>query len=559
MQEGVLPTPTPQSKTLGKYRLIARLGQGGMAEVFLAVVQGDVGFNKLSVVKVLKPELMEEPDHQEMFLEEGRLAARLNHTNIVQTNEVQIVGEQYFIAMEYLDGQPLHRILRRAAKGRPMPLGWHLYFLCEVLAALEYAHDLRDYDGSELQMVHRDVTPHNVFVTYTGQVKLCDFGIAKTLTSSVETRAGVLKGKVNYMAPEQVLTTRVDRRADLFAVGVMLWEAVTGARMWHGQTDILIMQALSTGRIPDAREVNPKIDPELEQIVARALAPKPENRYQTAKELRKDIETYLASRTERLNPRRIGEWVAELFEKERKNLTRVIQQQLSSGGGDGSIAQLAPRVASSGESSPSASAARGFALSSPPPSMPPERAASVSIPSAAVRALKPNRWLAIGLGAGGAIALFTLILVIVILANPSEGEVTAVPATPTVPRVAATPVPADKPERIEVRLSAQPSDAKLFLDGRALDQNPFVGSFPADQKDHELRIEAEGHETVTRRISFERDVMIELSLEKSASKKTAGPVGARPPPPKPGEAFPDLETPKPKSTAKPIDTNDPWK
>jgi serine/threonine-protein kinase len=329
--------------------------------------------------------------------------------------------------------------------------------------------------------------------------------------------------------------------------------------MWHGQTDILIMQALSTGRIPDAREVNPKIDPELEQIVARALAPKPENRYQTAKELRKDIETYLASRTERLNPRRIGEWVAELFEKERKNLTRVIQQQLSSGGGDGSIAQLAPRVASSGESSPSASAARGFALSSPPPSMPPERAASVSIPSAAVRALKPNRWLAIGLGAGGAIALFTLILVIVILANPSEGEVTAVPATPTVPRVAATPVPADKPERIEVRLSAQPSDAKLFLDGRALDQNPFVGSFPADQKDHELRIEAEGHETVTRRISFERDVMIELSLEKSASKKTAGPVGARPPPPKPGEAFPDLESPKPKSTAKPIDTNDPWK
>jgi eukaryotic-like serine/threonine-protein kinase len=563
MHGGVLNHPTPQGRTLGKYRLIARLGQGGMAEVFLAVVQGDVGFNKLVVVKLLKPELMEETEHRAMFLDEGRLAARLNHPNIVQTNEVQIVGEQYFIAMEYLDGQPLHRVMRRAAKGKPLPTGWNLHFLCEVLAALEYAHDLRDYDGTPLKVVHRDVTPHNVFVTYTGQVKLCDFGIAKTMTSSVETREGVLKGKVNYMAPEQVLLTRVDARADLFSVGVMLWEAVTGARMWHGHTDIGIMQALSRGQVPHAREVNPHLDPELERICERALQPRPDDRYANAAEFRRDIEGYLLARTERINPRRIGEWVSELFAAERANLEAVIQQQLT--GGDGQIRELAPR-AQSAESSASASAAQQYAVHSPagPPSHPPSRVASVTIPSTQIRAMKPNRRIAIAVGAGIATALFALLVLAVVVATRGEpGEVTAVEPTtlPTRPEpTTLAPNPPQEPAqpaKIEVRIRATPKDARLVLDGRELAENPFVGSFAKDGQDHMLRIEAPGYDTETRRLTFDRDVMIELGLQKKS--------GAAPAVPRRGDGkpkqdeFPDLAGPKKKpGTAAPIDTNDPW-
>jgi eukaryotic-like serine/threonine-protein kinase len=565
MHGGVLNHPTPQGRTLGKFRLIARLGQGGMAEVFLAVVQGDVGFNKLVVVKLLKPELMEETEHRAMFLDEGRLAARLNHPNIVQTNEVQIVGEQYFIAMEYLDGQPLHRVLRRAAKGSPLPTGWHLHFLCEVLAALEYAHDLRDYDGTPLKVVHRDVTPHNVFVTYGGQVKLCDFGIAKTLTSSVETREGVLKGKVNYMAPEQVLLSRVDARADLFAVGVMLWESITGTRMWQGHTDIGVMQALSQGHVPCAHEMNPHVDPELDRICERALQPNPEHRYGSAAEFRRDLEGYLLARTERINPRRIGEWVAQLFVAERANLAAVIQQQLS--GADGPVRELGPRAGSS-ESGPSSSAARAYSVHFPagPPSQPPSRVASVTIPSTQIRAMKPNRSVAIAIGAGVATALFALVVLFAVAATRAEpGDVTAVesPPAPAAPNPAAATAPQpEQPATIEVRIRATPRDAKLLLDGRELDDNPFLGSFAKDGQDHILRIEAPGYETETRRLTFDRDVIIELGLQ----KKTAGRTGSTTSAPKAGvskpksDDFPDLSSPKQKSGgAAPIDTNDPWK
>ncbi len=564
MQGGAHHSPTPQSRNLGKYRLIARLGQGGMAEVFLAVVQGEVGFNKLVVVKVLKNELMEETEHRAMFLDEGRLAARLNHTNIVQTNEVQIIGEQYFIAMEYLDGQPLHRILRRAAKGNPMPVGWHIYFLCEVLAALEYAHELRDYDGTPLKVVHRDVTPHNVFVTYTGQVKLCDFGIAKTLTSSVETRAGVLKGKVNYMAPEQVLSTRVDSRADLFAVGVMLWEAATGARMWQGQTDINIMHSLTHGRIPRARDINPHIEPDLERIVERALAARAEDRYQSAAEFRRELENYLMARTERINPRRIGEWVSELFAKERANLGAVIQAQLT-GSGDGSLPQFGPAIAKSGQSNPSSSVGREFALSGPvgPPSHPPSRVASLTIPSTELRALRPNKTLAVAIGAGGAASLFAAIVLVIVLANrEGDGEVTAIEPAPGVlagPRV--PPEPAreapEKNEKIELRVRATPGDADVFIDGEKRGPAPFS----KDDREHELRVEAPGYEPETRKLRFERDVLIELSLTKTA-RAGGRPVVTRPKEQKqPDDGLPDLSTiPKKKTTAAPIDKgDDPWK
>jgi len=216
------------ANVLGKYRLIAELGHGGMAEVFLAVAQGPAGFNKLTVIKQIRPQLADDPEFLSMFLDEARLAARLNHPQIVQTNEVGHEANRYFIAMEYLEGQPLNRVVNRVGRER-FPLAMHIGLLADTLAGLHYAHDLTDYDGTPLEVVHRDVTPHNIFITYEGQVKVVDFGIAKAMNSSSETKTGVLKGKVAYMAPEQARGEKVDRRADVFSVGVMLWEAAVGS------------------------------------------------------------------------------------------------------------------------------------------------------------------------------------------------------------------------------------------------------------------------------------------------------------------------------------------
>src|SRR5688572_28041052 len=242
-----------------KYRLIARLGSGGMAEVYLAVAGGPRGFSKLQVLKILKPDLSEteRADFMAMCQDEGRLAARLNAPNIVQSHEVGSHEAYDFIAMEYLEGQPLSRIQERSwATGEQLPLEMQLYVFMQMLEGLEYAHTLTDYDGTPLHIVHRDISPQNVFVTYSGHTKLVDFGIAKTLESS-KTRAGVVKGKVPYMSPEQVVAAHIDQRADLFSVGVMLWEAIARQPM-HGEASVYeILKSVVRGGLPSLREAAP--------------------------------------------------------------------------------------------------------------------------------------------------------------------------------------------------------------------------------------------------------------------------------------------------------------
>src|SRR5689334_3257328 len=196
-------TPAAGANSLGKYRLIAELGHGGMAEVYLAVVRGPAGFNKLVVVKQIRPQLAEDPEFLAMFLDEARLAARLSHPNVVQTNEVGQEGERHFLAMEYLDGQPLSRINQRLGPKGGLPLVMHLRVIADLLGGLHYAHELSDYDGTPLGVVHRDVTPHNIFITYDGVVKVVDFGIAKARDALTLTKVGIIKGKIAYMAPEQ--------------------------------------------------------------------------------------------------------------------------------------------------------------------------------------------------------------------------------------------------------------------------------------------------------------------------------------------------------------------
>ena len=310
---------------IGKYQLIADLEQGGMGNVYIAMAQGPGSFSKLVVLKELKPEYARDPDFLAMFYEEARVASRLHHPNIVHTYEVGSEGDRHFIAMEFLSGQSLARVLSVRHLG--FTLDMYLRTLCEVLRALEYAHALTDFDGSAMGLVHRDVNPENVFVTYDGQIKLLDCGIAKAKNARVKTRIGVFKGKPWYMAPEQ-LTGEVTVRTDFFAVGVMIWEAVSGSPMWHQKSDAEVLSLLSQGKVPSLGTAVPGAPAELVRICDKARAVRPDDRYTTAVEFLTDLERYLRDSKDSVTVRDVSARVADLFADERTERRETLETYL---------------------------------------------------------------------------------------------------------------------------------------------------------------------------------------------------------------------------------------
>jgi serine/threonine-protein kinase len=310
-----------------RYQPIAQIGRGGMAEVLLAMKEAGGGVRRLAVLKRIWPELANDPDFVTMFLDEARLSLRLNHANVVQTYEVLTTDGELAIAMEYLDGQPLTRVLNRLRGPRELGLPLRLRVLTSVLAGLEHAHTLTDLDGTPLEVVHRDVSPQNVFVTYDGQVKLVDFGVAQTLAASHHTRPGAIKGKLAYMAPEQFRRAEIDRRADVFAVGVMLWEMLAGRRMWHGMTEVEIVGALASGEPMPALPPDVNLPAGLDAICARALDPDPDRRYQTAADLEIDLEGVLIGSADS-HARNLGKVVSMAFTAERAERQELIERAL---------------------------------------------------------------------------------------------------------------------------------------------------------------------------------------------------------------------------------------
>jgi serine/threonine protein kinase len=317
------------SPQFSKYRLIAELGRGGMATVYLAISDssGGLDFSKLVVIKRLREHVAADPDFVVMLQDEGRLAARLNHQNVIQTVEVGEFRDEIYLAMEFLDGQPLHRIQRRAEAN--FPLNVQLTILCDVLAGAHYAHELRDFDGTSLNIIHRDITPHNVFVTYEGQIKVLDFGIAKAEGRTAHTKHGVVKGKLAYMAPEQARGLVVDRRTDIFSVGVMLYEAATGRRFWEEMSESEILRALFNGKYPSSpRERVASVDGQLDAICRKALALDLDARYATADDFQADLEEFMQAKLPRVRPRRIGVWLSELFADRRAATQEIIEAQI---------------------------------------------------------------------------------------------------------------------------------------------------------------------------------------------------------------------------------------
>jgi serine/threonine-protein kinase len=573
-------TTAQRSRTeLGRFRPIAEIGRGGMAEVHLAHAQGPNGFHKLVVLKLVREHLAEDPDARAMLMDEARLAGRLNHPNVVQTLEVTEVDGSPVIVMEYLEGQSFSALLRRSrARGKPLDLATSLHIICEALQGLHYAHQLKNFDGTPLRLVHRDVSPHNIFVTYEGRIKVLDFGIAKAAITQSETRAGVLKGKVSYMAPEQALGKPVDHRADLYAMGSVLWQVTTGRSLWKDLPEGQALCHVVQGQVPTPSSVSPDVDPRLEAICMRALATEPEDRYPDALALAKDLEDLLDSMGGRPSTRTLGAQVAELFEDVREETRKVIEAQLKELASETTGEQRIPTLLASG----------GWNRTTTGPEVKLEEGASLSTGNSrgrgssvsAVVAVNdepapPKRNTRMFAFLAGAVTLAAIAGIWFYPKTTVESvNASGVEAPPVAVAPAATSQTAGEASRVALAISVTPDTAKIFVDDREVTQRPAEAVFDKAGVPHIVRAEADGYQS--QRVEVVAGAQKSLQLQLSEAPKANAQIAAaqrvarpaKPEAPKTEEEQPAVvEEPAPAPAEAPdtardriknLDTSNPW-
>ncbi|HEX6765601.1 MAG TPA: serine/threonine-protein kinase, partial [Polyangiaceae bacterium] len=494
------PALHEQSKGMSYKRLLP-LGSGGMANVFLALALGQSGFKRLVVVKSVREELLANPATRQMFLAEARVSARLNHPNVVQVSDVVDSPEGVVIVMEYLDGLALSSVYSIVGKAFSLPM--RLRVACEALAGLHYAHGLADYNGAPLGIVHRDVSPQNVFLTYDGRVKVLDFGIAKVSSSPEQTRFGVVKGRVAYMPPEQLVGERVDLRADVYAMGCMLWEAIAGRRLWEGLPEPEIARRVAAGQV---RRLGPEVNPELDRIVSRAMSFSPSQRYSSAEEMRLEIESFLKS----ISPvmlREVGQLLTaackERLDRRQREIadaiSRVEREFVAQTGRPAEAEQESRAAWATGVA---AASSRDAETKSAPRSgrVDSAEAALVASVSGSISDKRRPRTRGVSVVLG----LTSLLLASVwfwrsraIVAPPVPHEEVATPATGSAP--------------LHLSVAAKPAGARVLVDDAPVTGNPAVVSV-ARGSSHTVRLELEGYESSERSVVVDADVSLSIEL-----------------------------------------------
>jgi serine/threonine protein kinase len=444
-----------------RYQLLARLGQGGMAEVWKARLTGPGGFSRVVVIKRILPHLAADPSFVKMFMSEARLSARLSHANIVQVFEFGEENSEHFLAMEFVHGRDLASIIREHKPLGPLSPGFVSYVGHEVCRALAYAHTLTDEANRPLRLIHRDISPSNVIVGFDGGVKLLDFGIAKALSDSNEgTQTGTLKGKFGYMAPEQLEGQAFDHRADLFAVGVVLHELLTGRRLFKGGTDFQTIANVKSAKVDPPSSVNALVPLELDTIVLKALNRPREDRYQSAAELGEALESIVHHI--HWNAENTAKMMAELF----PDVTVNPDAHVSS--------QEAPTRAGrySGET----------ALRS-----------HINVG----RLVRERRWpIAVAVAVFAAIGTYALV-------RPESHPAVAAPA----------PVVVAAPQPVTVHVTSVPPAADVFVEGELRGRTPLDFTLERGFA-RQLRLVADGYEPALAEASGVADTQIQMVLVK---------------------------------------------
>ena len=503
------------TQSLGQYRPLAQLGQGGMARVILCARSGPANIQKLLVVKEIREELANDAEFVGMFMDEARIATRMSHPNVVHTFDVGAEGNRYYMVMEYLEGQPMNAVLGRLK--RKVPLAIHLRIIGRMLAGLHYAHDLHGFDGKPLSVVHRDVSPQNTILCYDGQVKLVDFGIAKAAGAASRTTAGMFKGKLGYVAPEQIAGGDIDRRADVFSVGVMLWEALVGRRLTYGENEAAILHKRTTGTQAHVLEARPEADAELAAICDRAMELDPQKRFATAAEMLAALEARMESLGLRASDSDIGQLVGAAFIEERRGIQAIIERQLSlpaRTAADASALMRLPLVPAQ-ETGPQSIPPGGLPLSSghftPPTSITPPTMAGTSVPIELPQFRSSRRRVAIIL-ASVAVGVAGLGTIAAVALNGGSDPKTSASSAAS---AAATPAASVAPHEttVEVAIEVTPARATITVDGKEIGRSPFHASVPKDAAAHQIQVSADGYQSETRSIAFDRDVRLELELK----------------------------------------------
>ncbi|GEN12671.1 serine/threonine protein kinase [Myxococcus fulvus] len=468
---GTEEAPPPLLRPYGPYVLVRKLAEGGMAEIFLAKLLGADGFERNVVIKRMLPHLSNIPDFVEMFRDEARLAAKLSHPNIVQIQELGFTEGCYYICMEYLAGEDFSTTLRLAGRRRAyLPFPIVLRVLIDSARGLHYAHEFCNEMGQPLNVVHRDISPSNLYLTYQGQVKVLDFGIAKAESRLANTRTGVVKGKYMYMAPEQAKGQGVDRRADIFALGVSLYEALTHVRPFSRENDLAVLNALLHGEFKRPRELRPDLPAELEAIVLKAMAPLPQDRYATAEAFAEDLEAFLGEHLSAAGTPQLGAFLRSHFGEDRFTERTRIPTLSSLSAALGVVTQATGVVEmgtdvvgapSSATGSTDVATARGWSARSPasssglvPAATKTPATESAPMPVAAPRA-RGWRPLVIGLAGGLLLAGVGIVGYARLVAPVSAGVVA--PAAPPIAAVAPAEAPVPRVAAPSTEGTAEPA------------------------------------------------------------------------------------------------------
>jgi serine/threonine protein kinase len=444
----------------GKYTLLDRLAVGGMAEVYRSKLSGEQGFEKLIVIKRMLPQIAARREMVAAFIDEARLAALLQHENIVYVYDFGELDGEYYMAMEYLFGKELRSIINQGPDGgTPIPLPLGLHVAARICDGLQYAHELKDLNQVPLNIIHRDVSPQNVFITYDGKVKLIDFGIAKATSQSERTRTGLIKGKITYMSPEQARGDAIDHRSDIFAAGILLYEMVTGSRMYQGADTIQIIEKVIGADFRPPQEIIPDLPAAVVRILDRALARNPDDRFSSCGEMTTAIEDCLFEFSLRPGAKALAAYMKAAFDRDFEHESLQIQHVLSQSEAIGYPPGAYDKAAPGFSELPTAGFDRNLHRAStwdlnPPPDpdaaagadaadpAPPTPTAPLSAPTPPQTALRNLRaWLGSGRGAA---AMLTAVLAAVLLGwglSVDSNIPVARPGSPEVPAAAPAPVP----------------------------------------------------------------------------------------------------------------------
>ncbi|MCP3139673.1 serine/threonine protein kinase [Pyxidicoccus xibeiensis] len=605
---------------LGRYELVSELGHGGMAKVYRARVAGPGGFEKTLVVKCILPHLAQDPQFVEMFLSEARLAARLNHPNLVQIFDFGESEGAYFLAMEYIDGPTLRALLRRLhGQEQRVPYPLCARIASSVCEGLTFAHEFCDPDtGEAMRMVHRDVSPDNILLTRSGNVKLVDFGIAKATSQAPQTQVGTLKGKVPYMAPEQLRNEPLAPSSDVYSLGVVLYEMVAGAKPFEAANDAALMHAILYEPFIPLAARREDVPQPLQYIVQRALAKDRTKRYASCREMQADLDRYLLSCGHPVGTQQLAQLISRaavptggspvVGTPVSGNGSRPREQSRGSGSvrpGTGGSMPVPPTEP--GPGSPSTDPTRpGTGGSMPVPPTEPGPGSPSTGPTRS-GALKPGRR-AVLVGAVGVVALLAGAVALglrsgggaappapVVAAPPVAQPVGAPPKAPEAPSAATgTPAPVaavtpavvpagpsvpaagvaaasaeqapPAPTEVELQVTVTPRKASLRLDDRPLSGNPFSDRFPRDGRAHVLRVSAPGYTTVVKEVRFDRDLSLDITLSRRGQESRRAAVVESPrrePEAQGREQEPDFaELPAKPARRKPprraLDSDNPW-